>query len=104
MTTTRRIVRRWPSRAAGSRAAGARHARGRALAAALLGAATGFAFGAVILVGAPAVGGASSTAGTRLDGPVAPWSADEAPSVAGVLTPATGGAPPANRDRGEAGP
>ena len=104
MTTARRIVRRWPFRAAGSRAAGARHARGRALAAALLGTASGFAFGAMILVGAPAVGGASSTTGARLDGPVAPSAADGAPSVATVIAPATGEAPPAGRDRGETSP
>jgi hypothetical protein len=106
MTIARRIVHVWPSRAGRSCVAGARHARGRALAAACLGTTAGFAFGSAILVGAPAVnvGGASSTAGERFDGPGAPSAAHLAPSVAAVLAPAPGAARPADRGRGKVGP
>jgi hypothetical protein len=111
MTSPRRIVRDRPPRTGRSRAAGAHHARAWVLAAALLGAATGFAFGAAILVGAPAVvgvGGAASTAGTRLDRPIAPPAAGvdtagrDSP-VAAVIAPALAGGRPAGVDLREAG-
>jgi hypothetical protein len=100
MTTARRIARHRPLPAGRSHAAGTQGALGTAM----LGAVTGLVFGAAILVGAPVVGGASSTDGARLDGPASLSPAGLPVPVAAVIVPAPGVERFAGQGRQEANP
>ena len=104
MTVARRIAQHRPPRAERARVAGVRRARLRALGAAALGAVTGLAFGAAILIEAPGVGGASRMDGARFDRPAGSSPGWTAVSVASVIAPAQGTAFSSRREREEGGP
>jgi hypothetical protein len=76
----------------------------RALMTAMLGVVTGFACGAAILIGAPAVDGVSWTDGAPFQGPAAPSPAGMPVPVAAVIAPAQGREHSEGPDRRESRP